>query len=461
MQNYEETRREPLYRALYTKLRQDIESGRLPANAKLLSKRKMAEREGVSVSTVEGAYAQLLCEGFIISRPKSGFFVCELETLYPAAQRAPERAARQPEHASCDVDFAITGVDRAGFPYSTWRRLMKNAFDEYDENLLARSPVQGELALRRELVNYLYMSRGVHCTEEQIVVGAGTDNLLQILSYILDDRCKIAMEDPVYHESYLFFRRMGHEVLMIPIDRQGMPVEPLCAYENLAAYITPAHQFPLGVTMPITRRIGLINWANGAPGRYLIEDDYDSEFRYNAKPYPALKSIDQNGRVIYLGSFSRAISPALRISYMVLPRELMARYRESCSAFGSSVSKLDQLVLAQFLNRRHFETHLNKMRKIYRQKRAALDAALCKAFGEKVEIHGENAGQHLLVRHCGGMSEAEMCAAAERCGVRVYPISPYFVGRMPARYQSTVLLGYATLEIAQIREGIARLRTVW
>lgn len=462
MQCREESRKTPLYRALYEQIKNDIESGKLPANARLLSKRKMAEREGVSMSTVDGAYAQLLCEGFITSRPKSGFFVCELESLRPAAQDEREPAAPiLPKHERYDVDFAITGVDRESFPYSTWRRLMKNAFDEYDQTLLARSPFQGEEMLRQELVRYLYLSRGVHCTPEQIVVGAGTDNLLQILSYILDNRCKIAMENPVYHESYLFFRRMGHQVLSIPIDDMGLPVEPLSGYTNLAAYITPAHQFPLGITMPISRRIGLINWANEEEGRYLIEDDYDSEFRYNAKPLPALKSIDQSGRVIYLGSFSRTISPALRISYMVLPKELMEKYHESCSAFGCSVSKLDQLVLTQFLNRRHFETHLNKMRKIYREKRAALAQALRDAFGDRISIHGENAGQHLLVRHCGGMDETEMCDAARRAGVRVYPISPYFMGVVPEKYRGIVLLGYATLGRREIEEGVLRLRAVW
>lgn len=462
MNQREDGNKTPLYRALYEQIKNDIESGKLPANTRLLSKRKMAEREGVSMSTVDSAYAQLLCEGFISSRPKSGFFVCELESLHPVAQIDHDPVVPlMAKHEQYDIDFAITGVDRESFPYSTWRRLMKNAFDEYDETLLARSPFQGEEKLRQELVNYLYLSRGVHCTPEQIVVGAGTDNLLQILSYILDNRCKIAMENPVYHESYLFFRRMGHEVLSIPIDDMGLPVEPLCGYTNLAAYITPAHQFPLGITMPISRRIGLINWANEAEGRYLIEDDYDSEFRYNAKPLPALKSIDQNGRVIYLGSFSRTVSPALRISYMVLPKELMERYHESCSAFGCSVSKLDQLVLTQFLKRRHFETHLNKMRKIYREKRAVLAAALRDAFGDRISIQGENAGQHLLSRHCGGMSETAMCEAARAAGVRVYPISPYFMGEMPDIYRGIVLLGYATLRAEEIREGIEKLRAVW
>lgn len=453
----------PMYQQLYQRIKGEIQSGVLPARTRLLSKRRMAEQLGVSVNTVEGAYGQLLSEGFIEARPKSGYYVCEIEDLIGQipAVRTPPQPAEPVGEPGIRVDFAITGVDREGFPYSTWRRIARAVFDECDPQLLARSPFQGEAALRRAIASYLSLSRGVHCAPEQIVVGAGTDNLLQILSYILDNRCTIVMENPVYHESYLFFRRMGHPVTPIPIDEKGLPVEPLEALDNAAVYITPSHQFPLGITMPISRRIQLLNWANKAPGRYVIEDDYDSEFRYNSHPVPAMKSIDTGERVIYLGSFSRAIAPALRISYLVLPEALLADYSEGYAAFGCSVSKLDQLILTRFIENRHFETHLNRMRKTYKEKRAQLVGALREAFGGRIEIQGENAGQHVLVRLTDGTAEAEIVRRAQGAGVRVYPVSPYFMGELPEQYQGIVLLGYATLTEEEIQEGVARLRGAW
>lgn len=453
-------RKKPLYRQIYEKIKADIEQGTLSANMRLPSKRTLAEQAGVSVNTVEGAYAQLLCEGFIYSKPKSGFYVCEIEKLLPAQKQVEPQKTESMQKQEYEIDFSINGVDRENFPYSTWRKLMRYVFDEYDTDLLSRSPIQGEFALRCELARYLNLSRGVSCRAEQIIIGAGTANLLQILSYLLDNSTTIAMENPVYHESYLFFQRMGHNVLSIPIDHMGLPVKPLQEHNNIAAYITPAHQFPLGIAMPQSRRISLINWANEGSDRYLIEDDYDSEFRYNAKPLPALKSIDVNDRVIYLGSFSRAISPSLRISYMVLPEKLLEKYHASSNAFGCSVSKTDQLVLTQFIVRGHFETHLNKMRKIYRERRAILERALNCDFGDEIRISGENAGQHLLISHCE-LSEKYLCKSAQDANIKVYPISPYFMGNVPDKYSNTVLMGYATLNSAQISNGVSQLREIW
>ncbi|MEG2571045.1 MAG: PLP-dependent aminotransferase family protein, partial [Clostridia bacterium] len=253
---------------------------------------------------------------------------------------------------------------------------------------------------------------------------------------------------------------MGHPVRSVPIDDCGLPVESLAGLTDAAVYLTPAHQFPLGITMPISRRIELLNWAGAKSGRYLIEDDYDSEFRYNSKPVPAMKSIDSGGRVIYLGSFSRTISPALRISYMVLPETLIDDYRVCCAPFGCCVSKLDQLVLTRFLAGGHFEGHLNKMRKVYRERRAHLVAALECAFHGRIEIHGICAGQHVPIR-ISGLSEDELIARARRAGVKIYPISPYFIEGVPRKYAGVVLIGYGTLAEDEIDEGITRLKTVW
>lgn len=455
----------PLYLQIYQQLKDAISSGALPSNTRILSKRKMAEQLGVSVNTIDTAYSQLLSEGFITSIPKKGYYVCEMETLLISKQHGPIPTHVVPmlssQKTAPKIDFSINKIDGSAFPYHTWRKLLRTAFNEYDTNLLCASPSKGEPALCTAITTYLYLSRGVQCRPEQVVIGAGTDNLLQILSYILDNSCTIAMENPVYHEACLFFKRMGHRVLSIPIDTDGIPIEPLSALKDIAVYITPSHQFPLGITMPISRRIKLLNWTNREERRYIIEDDYDSEFRYDARPIPSLQSIDKNGKVIYLGSFSKSITPALRISYMVLPEELLSIYQKRYTIFSCAVSKLDQLVLTRFLSAGHYETHLNKMRKIYKEKRAFFVSALSEAFGEQIEMIGENAGHHVLIQLKKGLSQQEMCEKAKKMGVIVHPISPFFMGKPPSQYEGMVLAGYASLSMKELEKGVSLLKKAW
>ncbi len=450
----------PYYMQIYQQYKEAIHAGILKANEKMPSKRKLATELGVSVTTVDAAYQQLVSEGFVQSFPKKGYFVCRMEELAKSQPKIPERENRWRESRQVLVDFSTGDIDTEHFPYNTWRRLMKNAFNEYDADLLKRTPAQGNEALRRSIARYLYESRGVNCTAGQIVIGAGTDNLLQVLSYILDNACTIAMENPVYNKAYQMFSRMGHAVLPVDIDEDGMPVEPLEGRENIAVYITPSHQFPLGISMPISRRVRLLNWAEAGRGRYIIEDDYDSEFRYHTKPLPSLQSIDTHEKVIYLGTFTKSIAPTLRISYMVLPAALFELYRREYGFFGSPVSGLEQKVLHEFIEQGYFERHLNKMRVLYKYKRMQLVNAL-RIFGNAIQVSGENAGHHLLVRLKTGTPEQAMCEAALDNGVKVYPISRYFVGKMPERYQGNVLMGYGALSEKQIQEGVALLKKAW
>ena len=239
-----------------------------------------------------------------------------------------------------------------------------------------------------------------------------------------------------------------------------MQVEPLEPYDNIAVYVTPSHQFPLGITMPVNRRIQLLNWTQEGKQRYIIEDDYDSEFRYNSRPIPALQSLDQNGKVIYLGTFSKSIAPSLRISYMVLPRPLLNVYLNQYLSFQSAVSRFEQAVLHEFILSGHFETHLNKMRKLYRTRCQDLTQALS-VFGQQLQISGEGAGLYLVVQLKNGLTEAQMCQRALAKGVKVYPISPYFSGAVPQEHQSKVLLGFGALDTRQLQQGVALLQQAW
>lgn len=450
---------EPLYVQIYQQIKQQIRNGTLPDNERLPSKRQLASQMGISVNTVNAAYSQLVSEGFLLSKPQRGFFVCHLDELIQndiAEEKRPVQLQTDP----IIVDFSINDVARDKFPFQTWRKTMNKCFNEYDPDLLTSTPPQGDYKLRQAIAQYLYQARSVNCTADQVIIGAGNDNLLQMLSYILDSNCTIGMENPVYHKALNFFQRMGHAVKPFPMDAYGMQIEPLEQYDNIAVYVTPSHQFPLGITMPVSRRIQLLNWSQEGKQRYIIEDDYDSEFRYNSRPVPALQSLDQNGRVIYLGTFSKSIAPSLRISYMVLPHSLMNLYLEQYLSFPSAVSRFEQAVLHEFLVSGHFETHLNKMRKVYRTRCQELMQALT-IFGDELQISGESAGLYLTVQLKNGRIEEEMCQRAKANGVKVYPISPYFTGTVPSEHQSKVLLGFGALNAAQIQQGVALLHKAW
>lgn len=450
---------EPLYVQIYQQIKQQIRSGALPDHYRLPSKRQLAAQMNISVNTVNAAYSQLVSEGFLLSRPQRGFFVCHLDELI---QRdiTEEKQVQQIRTDPFVIDFSINDVARDKFPFQTWRKTMNKCFNEYDPDLLTSTPPQGDYQLRQAIAQYLYQARGVNCTAEQVIIGAGNDNLLQMLSYILDSSCTIGMENPVYHKAMRFFQRMGHSVKSFPIDEHGMQVEPLESYDNIAVYVTPSHQFPLGITMPVSRRIKLLNWTQEGGSRYIIEDDYDSEFRYNSRPVPALQSLDRNGRVIYLGTFSKSIAPSLRISYMVLPRPLLNLYLEQYISFQSAVSRFEQAVLHEFIVSGHFETHLNKMRKLYRTRGQEL-AQVLSVFGDQIQIFGEGAGLYLAVQLKNGLTETEMCQRAREHGVKIYPISPYFNGPVPAEHQSKVLLGFGALNSEQIQHGVDLLYKAW
>ncbi len=456
-----EDRSIPLYQALYLQLRQQIQSGALPYGKKLPSKRKLSEQLGISVNTVDSAYCQLEAEGFIQSSPRRGFFVLDAGMLPQAKRPASEPpAAPAPAPPQWKVDFSPSGMARQQFPFGVWRKLMKNCFNEYDDSLLLRTVPQGDPGLRQAVADYLYRARGVTCIPDQIVIGAGTDNLLLILGYILPNSFMLAVENPLYNHAHGLFSRLGHPVTAVPVDPDGIRLSALPARDQVVVYTTPSHQYPLGYAMPIGQRTALLRWSSISRQRYIIEDDYDSEFRYHSRPIPSLQSIDQQGRVIYMGTFSRSVAPALRISYMVLPDALLQRYRESYRGYSSTVSGFEQAVLRQFMLEGHFETHVNRMRIYYRSRRQCLVAALA-PLSPWMEILGQPAGHHLTLRLKNGMEESELVASARALGVRVYPISPYFLDEVPEAHRSTVLLGFGGLTDKAIKQGAELLIRAW
>ena len=447
--------RVPLYEQLYRLIAAEIQNGRIAEDETLPSKRNLCACLGVSLSTVETAYGLLMAEGYIRSIPRSGYRVCHVAQLEvsPKPPTLPPPSSR-PEGPGCQYSFSTSDVDTSVFPYASWAKITKEVVYQNPE-LLQRGPCQGDESLRRSLCNFLRQYRGVSATPEQIIIGAGNEYLLILLSQLLGRETGIAMEDPTYKQAYRVLGGMGHPVFPVGMDDSGFRVQELERLPASAAYVMPSHQFPMGIVMPVKRRQELLAWAMKEPDRYLIEDDYDSEFRYRGKPIPALQGMDDSGRVIYMGTFSKAIAPAIRVGYLVLPPSLMERYEERGWFYSSTVSRVDQRILAMFIGGGYFERHLNRMREIYKGKHDLLLASL-KPLEKEFEISGEYAGLHVLLTCRGERTEEQLEKAAETEGIRVYGLSGSYIGKKDTESR-TVILGYASLTEEKIQEGAAAL----
>ena len=453
--------KKPLYEQIYSHIRAEIRNGSLKAGERLPSTRVLAEHLKVSRSTTQMAYDQLLAEGYMEARPCRGYFVSHLEELVETgATGTGEMETTVESDAGWRVDFSPRGIDLDSFPYHVWRKLSRNTLVDDNKEMFHSGNHQGEPGFREAIRSYLHSARGVNCSQEQIIVGAGSEYLLMLLSQILEGRHVIAMENPTYKQAYRVFQSLGYEVCPVEMDANGMEPELLAECGANVAYVMPSHQFPTGIVMPVGRRQELLKWAQEAPDRYIIEDDYDSEFRYRGKPIPALQGMDRNGRVIYLGTFSKCIAPAIRVSYLVLPPSLLVRYRSQTSFYASTVSRIDQNILYQFLSGGHFERHLNRMRAIYKTKHDLLLEQV-EPLRKQFEIRGEHAGLHILLTSRSGVPEKALIRKAAEAGVRVYGLNSYFIHPEHNHRPSTVVLGYASLSEEQIVDGIHLLKTCW
>ncbi|MCB7521528.1 PLP-dependent aminotransferase family protein [[Clostridium] hylemonae] len=449
----------PLYEQIYDYIKNDIQSGRIPYGEKLPSTRSLSGYLEVSRSTVELAYEQLLSEGYIESRPCRGFFVSEIEELYYLKRAEPQTGRRRAEQRSYRYDFTPNGVDLKSFPYNVWRKLSREILTDDRTELFRSGDSQGEYSFRSAICSYLYQARGVNCTPEQVIVGAGNDYILMLLSTVLGPGLKVAFEDPAYMQAYRLFKSLSYETVSVGMDRSGMCISQLAGAEADVAYVTPSHQYPTGTVMPIGRRLELLKWAQEREDRYIIEDDYDSEFRYKGKPIPALKGYDADGKVIYLGTFSKSIAPAIRLSYMVLPEPLLDAYNKKSRFVNSTVSKVDQLIVQRFIEEGYYERHLNKTRALYKSRHDVLIEEL-RPLLDICSISGEHAGVHLLLTFRNGLMERELIERAAKRDIRVYGLSDYMI-QGTKETSRTVLLGYANLTEEQIKEAVRILADCW
>ncbi len=444
---------EPLYQQLYRYIRNDILAGRLAAGDKLPSKRALARQLNVSVITVETAYDQLVSEGFLETRPRVGFFAAAL----PGGGRAPEDAAQMEEGA--EPAAGSTGRLRTGdapqagpgaeepeeslprpafrydlsasrtpseiFPFSVWARITRSLLSEQQDALLRTSPANGIPELRTAIARHLYEYAGLRVSPHRIVIGAGTEYLYGLLIQLLGFEKTYGVEWPGYRKILQISESYGVRTEKIALDESGIRPDRLRAQGVDIVHLTPSHQYPTGITMPAARRYELLQWALEGE-RYIIEDDYASEFSLSHRPIEPLFAIDRDSRVIYLNTFNRKLAATVRISYMVLPEPLAERFARRLDFYACTVSTFEQHTLARFISDGYFEKHLNRLRTYYRHRRDGLLRALRESpLGAVCTVVNENAGLHLLLRPDRPVPEEAFAQALRRRGIRLAGLTDY------------------------------------
>jgi GntR family transcriptional regulator/MocR family aminotransferase len=447
----------PIYLQLYHYFKEDIETGRLVPGTKLPSIRELSAHLKVSKNTVETAYQQLSAEGYVESREKSGLFVIELEEFFgnPSWQKQLEHDKNINHDQKKFIDFQYGDIDLDRFPYKAWRKCLSDALEMTNQEVFSYGDKKGHIGLRSEIASYLYQARGVRSLPEQIILCAGTQTAISFICQMLGlPNQSVALENPGYDGVRCVFESHGCYLEPIALEDDGINLELLEKTSAKCVYVTPSHQFPIGMVLPVQKRLRLLQWAHKNQS-YIIEDDYDGEFRYLGHPIPSLKSLDTNDRVIYLGTFSKAFLPAARISYMVLPEELTQLFQAKLSFYSQTVSPLIQEALYQFMKHDHFGRHIRKMRKIYQRKHKALLDAIEDEFGEQVSVIGQKAGLHLLLDF-HGIDSKRLIEKAKESGVKLYLTEKFWYGKSPFATQP-IMVGFGGLTEDEIKTGIKKI----
>lgn len=452
----------PIYIQLYEQIKNEINSGYIQPFSKLPSIRKLAEHLKLSRTTIEAAYQQLAAEGYINSAPKVGYYVNGVElTRYGTSirQSSPYELLAEKGAGNPKYDFSSDRLDEDSFDFNLWRRYVNKALKDR-KRLLTYGSYQGEMELRLEIARYVHSSRGVICEPSQVVVGAGVQSLLQILAGLLTPQYgPIGFEEPGFRQARHVFTDHGFEIIPIKIDKDGINVELLSRSQARVVYVSPSHQFPMGAAIPISRRVQLLNWAHDQGG-LIIEDDYDSELRYLGRPIPSLQGLNQGTSVIYLGTLSKTMLPSLRISYMILPLDLIPAYQLKGKQYNQTSSKIEQLALAAYMRDGWLEKQVRHLRKIYARKNQLLIEAIESIMKNKVRILGKEAGLHILLEVQASVSPEELARFAEDAGVRVMPITNFFMEEV-SKKPPLVLLAYGGIPTNQIIPAVTALQGAW
>ncbi|OOF35693.1 PLP-dependent aminotransferase family protein [Rodentibacter heidelbergensis] len=450
----------PLYEQLYQKIKQAIHQQELSIGDKLPSKRKLCQHLRISQNTVENAYAQLIAEGYIDAQPRRGFYVCfQSEFTFPQSPPPVQSKHQNLPMNDKQIDFNPNRIDTQHFPFQQWKKSGQMLYQSSQQHLLTLNDPLGDLNLRQQIAHYLSASRGIHCQAEHIMIGAGFEYCIQHLILLFNQLyphqpLNYAIEDYGYPKVEKILTLYQKNRIKLPLNPQYQLDLTFLAKQKInIAYITPSNLYPFGEIIPISQRQTLLEWANEQSDRFIIEDDYDSEFRYKGKPIPALKSLDQHNKVIYLGSFSKLLMPSLRITFMVLPPQLFAFYQQYCACFHCPISRFEQQRLATFIQQGYFEKHIHRMRKIYRKKMELL-CQLLAPYKKHIRYYGENSGFHLLIELLNeSRSLDELVGLAKQKEIIIYPVY----------YQKRTLfsLGFGHLSEQSLIEGINHLLKIW
>lgn len=450
----------PLYKSLYENIRSDINRGILRCGDKLPSKRTLARNLGISIITVEKAYDQLIGEGYLYTLPQKGYYVANtvlMQPVFPSVP-APRIINRTREKEKADFDFSSNMIESNCFPFSIWAKILRETISMKERELMTNPPCNGIYELRSAIAKHLSGFRGMSIDPDQIVVGAGTEYLYSLLTKLIGENKVYCIENPGYKKLKSIYELNHNECRLVSLDEYGIRMEELRDCGADVAHISPTHHFPTGITMPVNRRYELLAWANEKEDRYIIEDDYDSEFRINGNPIPTLQSIDTGGKVVYMNTFSKSLASTIRISYMVLPPELANKYYEKLAFLACTVPTFEQYTLAEFISRGYYEKHINRMRLYYGRKRKRVLDIIRSVFREdQCRIIENDSGLHFLIELNTEVGDAEIIRRLQEQGIRIGSVNDCDMEGKSGK-SGTFIINYSNLNVDCLEEAVLALK---
>lgn len=445
----------PIYKTLYQFIREDIQQGKLKANEKIPSKRMLAKNLGISTISIENAYEQLISEGYVYTIPKKGYYVAELEKLNELKSiKKPvpviKNISEKKELNSDFFDFSSNQIENSNFPFSVWTKLLRETISGKKKELLQVSPSGGVKELREAIANHLESFRGMNVNPDQIIIGAGTEYLYGLLIKLLGNDKIYCIENPGYIKLKKIYEINNCKCITVDMDSNGLSVDRLRSIKGQIAHISPTHHFPTGICMPASRRYELLAWTNENENNYIIEDDYDSEFRLKGKPVPSLYSLDVFDKVIYMNTFSKSLTSTIRISYMILPKQLANIFYQKLSFYSCTVSTFEQFTLAAFISQGYFEKHINRMRLHYGRKRTQIIEQIKKELPEsKCKIIENDSGLHFILQFNTNKSDLEIKRVLYEKGIVIKSITDYEMsGNSFDKHQ--FILNYSNIDVKKL-----------
>lgn len=442
----------PLYEYIYKCIKNDIIAGIIKPKAKLPSKRTFAKNNGVSTITIQNAYDQLISEGYVITIPKKGYYVAEISEMNIVRNKSKNSNCINVQEADSKyIDLSGNQINPKNFPFSVWAKLVRRTITEKSIELMTPSLTGGTSELRKAIAEHLHSFRGIDVDYNQIIIGAGTEYLYSLIIQLLGDDSVYCIENPSYFKIAKIYASNKVKYRYSNMDERGIIVPEIEKNGAEIIHISPTHHFPTGITMPVSRRYEILAWVNGEDGRYIIEDDYDSEFRLTGKPIPPMFSIDSSGKVIYMNTFSKSLLSTMRISYMVLPPKLANKFYEKLSFYSCTVSNFEQYTLAKFIDMGYFEKHINRMRLYYsRQRKKVLECIEKSVINDKCEVIENDSGLHFLIKLNTKLSDEEVIKALKRERIVMKAISEYYIDKIESKH--IFILNYANIDIEKLRE---------